>query len=330
MTIRLQSAIIVVALGLASCGKDDSVPETITPPNASRVEIEAPVGAGKSKLLPRSGSGGEMLFEAMSAARSGLDFEHVWAPRDELESELVTTSFAGGGVALGDIDNDGLPDVFLTRPHSGARLYRNLGDFKFEDITGDVGLDKHLDDLWSISATMVDVQGDGFLDIYVCAYASANKLFLNNGDGTFTESAKEFGLDFSGASLMMSFADYDRDGDLDAHLLTNRLTGAPRPEKIDFKLLPSGAVITPEEHRDELGALLKPDGTLEQYDAGQRNRLYRNDGKGRFAEVAESAGMGRALAGPVGDVVGLRLRRLDRSLCRQRFFRSGQSLPQQR
>lgn len=204
----------------------------------------------------------------------------------------MTTSFAGGGVALGDIDNDGLPDVFLTRPHSGARLYRNLGEFKFEDITAEIGLDKHLDDVWSISATLVDIQGDGLLDIYVCAYASANMLFINNGDGTFTERAEQFGLDFSGASLMMSFVDYDRDGDLDAHLLTNRLTGAPRPEKIDFELLPSGAVITPEEHRDELGALLKPDGTLEQYDAGQRNRLYYNDGGHRFVEVAESAGMG--------------------------------------
>ncbi len=252
----------------------------------------APAQIGKSELLPRSGSEGETLFEEISATRSGLDFKHVWAPRDESESDLVTTSFAGGGVALGDIDNDGLPDVFLTRPHSGARLYRNLGDFKFADITDDIGLDKHLDDVWSISATLVDIQGDGLLDIYVCAYASANMLFINNGDGTFTERAKQFGLDFSGASLMMSFADYDRDGDLDAHLLTNRLTGAPRPEKIDFKLLPSGAVITPEEHRDELGALLKPDGTLEQYDAGQRNRLYNNDGGHKFVEVAESAGMG--------------------------------------
>lgn len=204
---------------------------------------------------------------------------------------MITTSFAGGGVALGDIDNDGLPEVFLTSPDGGSRLYRNLGGFKFEDITAPAGIAGALSDHWSISATFVDIQGDGFLDLYVCGYRSGNRLFINDGRGAFVERAEEYGLAFSGASIMMSFADYDRDGDLDAHLVTNRLTGEPRPQKIDFKLLPSGEVITPEPYRDELGALLKPDHTLEQYDAGQRDRLYRNDGDGKFVETAESAGL---------------------------------------
>ncbi|MGY8645735.1 MAG: VCBS repeat-containing protein [Verrucomicrobiales bacterium] len=280
---------------IVSCGKKEVAkkPDPLTIPVPG---IEA--GAVSSVALAERGNSGnsDHLFEKVSAEDSGIDFVHRWEPRDKGERDLITTSFAGGGVALGDIDNDGLPEIFLTRPDGKSQLYRNLGGFKFEDITEATGIATELSGHWSISATFVDIQGDGLLDLYVCGYRSANRLFVNTGTGEFKERADEFGLGFSGASIMMSFADYDRDGDLDAHLITNRLIGEPRPQKIDFKLLPSGEVITPEAYRDEIGALLKPDGTLEQYEAGQRDRLYRNDqgsepGTRKFVETAESAGL---------------------------------------
>ncbi|NIP97559.1 MAG: VCBS repeat-containing protein, partial [Akkermansiaceae bacterium] len=240
--------------------------------------------------LQQRKAGSTSLFERVPAVEAGLDFEHRWAPRSEEERERISSSFSGGGVALGDIDNDGLPEIFLTRPHGGSRLYRNLGAFRFKDITATMGLEQPLADHWSISATFVDIQGDGYLDLYVCGYKSKNRLFVNTGKGHFEERADDFGLAFSGASLMMSFADYDRDGDLDAYLLTNRLFGQGRPEQLDFKVLPGGEVVVPEPYRDELGAMLKPDGSLHQFNAGQRDVLYRND-NGRFVDTGESAGI---------------------------------------
>ena len=286
--------IALVALGaaLAGCGKKEEPSKNGTDPRGIAIAPPPNLNPGevrKDTLSLRQASG-KTLFERVSADESGLDFVHRWAPRDEDERELITTSFAGGGVALGDIDNDGLPDIFLTRPHGGSRLYRNLGGFKFEDITAAVGIEKALADHWSISATFVDIKGDGYLDLYVCGYATTNLLFVNDGKGRFSERAAEHGLAFAGASLMMSFADYDRDGDLDAHLLTNRLSGQPRPRKLDFKLMPSGEVIVPEPYRDELGAMMRPDGTLEQFDAGQRDFLYHNEG-GKFVDASESAGI---------------------------------------
>ena len=282
------------AVFCAGCGKDgdggSAQGEDGEPPGiAIRAPgILEPGEVSRQPLLERGG-GGAALFSRLSPEESGIDFLHRWDP-PEAEKDRIATSFAGGGVALGDVDNDGLPDLFLTRPHGGSRLYRNLGAFKFEDITERVGLSKALADHWSISASFVDIQGDGYLDLYVCGYRSPNKLFVNSGRGVFEERAEEFGLRYAGASLMMSFADYDRDGDLDAYLLTNRQFGGKRPEKLDFKLLPSGHVITPAPYESEVGAMMKPDGALHQFDAGQRDILYRNEG-GTFVDTGESAGI---------------------------------------
>ena len=283
----------ILVLGVGGCGKKEGEsgdpeagPEGIA---MSEPAILAPGEIQASPLADR-GAGGKTLFERIGSEQSGIDFVHRWDPRDDDERELLSTSFAGGGVALGDIDNDGLAEVFVTRPHGGCRLYRNLGGMKFEDITAKVGLEQSLANYWAISATFVDIQGDGFLDLYVCGYARKNFLFVSDGQGRFTESASSYGLDFSGASLMMSFTDYDRDGDLDAYLLTNRLMGQSRPEKLDFKVSANGEVSVPEQHRDELGALMRPDGQLEQFDAGQRDRLYRND-DGIFVDTGEGSGI---------------------------------------
>ncbi|MFN0128110.1 MAG: FG-GAP repeat domain-containing protein, partial [Verrucomicrobiales bacterium] len=263
---------IVLAAGavmLAGCGKKEESGGGEGEGAGIKMAAPVPLEPGevrKEPLSPRQpGPGGTALFEPVSAEKSGLDFRHRWAPRHEAEKNHLNSSFSGGGVALGDVDHDGLPEVFLTRPHGGSRLYRNLGNFKFEDITARMGLEQLLANHWSISGSFVDIQGDGYLDLYVCGYETKNLLFINDGKGRYAERAADYGLAFAGASLFMTFADYDRDGDLDAYLLTNRLTGKGRPEKLDFKVLPSGEVIVPEPYRDELGALLKPDGTLHQH-----------------------------------------------------------------
>ncbi|MFT4638139.1 MAG: hypothetical protein ACI8T1_001457, partial [Verrucomicrobiales bacterium] len=219
----------------------------------------------------------------------GIDFVHSWAPDNQSERDLIATVFAGGAVALGDIDSDGLPEILLTRPHGGSRLYQNLGGLRFKDITGEVGIESALANAWTSGATFVDIQGDGHLDLYVCSYGGPNKLFINDGLGRFSDQALAYGLAYSGASVMMSFVDYDRDGDLDAHLLTNRLSGGNRPDALQFQIV-DGRVITPKPYRDEVGAILKHDGGPFPYDAGQADRLYRNDG-GSFTDVSESAGL---------------------------------------
>ena len=173
--------------------------------------------------MPRRKAVDGDLLKSVPVDESGLDFVHQWSPANNRERDQIATAFAGGAVALGDIDNDGLPEIFLTRPHGGSRLYRNLGNFQFQDISAEVGIESALAEHWATGATFVDIQGDGNLDLFVCGYGARNRLLINTGTGTFVERARDFGLDFAGASVMVSFADYDRDGDLDAYLLTNRL-----------------------------------------------------------------------------------------------------------
>ena len=230
------------ALGIATllpgCVKPSNLKQTDSD-SAEEIVVETrphPVTGEirRQPLAPRTVSS-NALFQRVPAGQSGLDFVHHWAPVNNLQRDQIATAFAGGAVALGDIDNDGLPEIFLTRPHDGSRLYRNLGNFKFKDITEEVGIQAALADHWASGATFVDIQGDGRLDLYVCGYRSANKLFINTGTGSFVERAEQFGLDFAGASIMMSFVDYDRDGDLDAHLLTNRLSGQYRPGGLEFQ-----------------------------------------------------------------------------------------------
>ncbi len=135
--------------------------------------------------------------------------------------------YNGGGVSVGDINNDGLDDIFFTSNLESNRLFLNKGDLGFEDITEKAGVGGQYD--WSTGCTMVDINGDGFLDIYVCNLGNyqgktgKNELFLNNGDGTFTEAASTYGLDFSTFSTQALFFDYDRDGDLDMYLLNHAI-----------------------------------------------------------------------------------------------------------
>ena len=143
------------------------------------------------------------LFSSLSSSKTNIDFENNLQDRSGVGILNYIYYYNGGGVAIGDINNDGLPDIYFTANSKGNnKLYLNKGNFKFEDITEKAGVAGTAD--WCSGVTMADVNGDGLLDIYVCAIANIhglqghNELFINNGNNTFTESAAEYGLDFSG------------------------------------------------------------------------------------------------------------------------------------
>ena len=169
----------------------------------------------------------ESLFSELSSDQTGLDFSNDLTYTTELNIIEYLYYYNGGGVALGDINNDGLEDIYLTANQKPDKLFLNLGNLQFKDITAQAGLVS--DNTWSSGVTMDDVNGDGYMDIYVCkvsiiasaSYNTHNLLYINNGDGSFTEKSGEMGLDFKGYSTQASFFDYDRDGDLDMYLLNH-------------------------------------------------------------------------------------------------------------
>ena len=167
----------------------------------------------------------QKIFDLLNESQTGIDFSNNLTFSNDFNVYKYRNFYNGGGVAIGDINNDSLPDIYFTSNQEQNKLYLNLGDFKFEDITdkAKVGGVKP----WSTGVTMVDINADGYLDIYVCNSGDLNgenkqnELFINNGDQTFTENAAEFNLDDKGFSTHASFFDYDKDGDLDAYILNN-------------------------------------------------------------------------------------------------------------
>ena len=166
------------------------------------------------------------LFETVAPAASGITFANVLPPPGDSAVNIVNYLYYynGGGVAAGDIDGDGLVDLYFTSNLGSNRLYRNLGNFRFEDITERAGVADSVG--WKSGVTMADVNGDGRLDIYVSGVNylgmhGRNVLYINNGDGTFTDRTEEYGLQFAGYSTQAAFFDYDGDGDLDLYLLNS-------------------------------------------------------------------------------------------------------------
>jgi len=156
---------------------------------------------------------------------SGIDFDNEVIDGQLENSFYFRNYYNGGGVATGDINNDGLPDVLLTSNMGENKLYLNKGGFKFEDITAKAGLKQ--DSMWSTGVLMVDINNDGWLDIFVCNSGHMkngnrkNKLYVNNRDLSFTESAATYGLDIVAYTTHVSFFDYDLDGDLDCFMINN-------------------------------------------------------------------------------------------------------------
>src|SRR5687767_5993759 len=228
------------------------------------------------------------LFTKLPSSYTGVRFENRLEDSRELNVFTYRNFYNGGGVGIGDLTGDGLPEVVLTSNQEGARLYLNVGNFRFRDITDDAGLEPRRG-AWATGISLADVNGDGRLDLYVCRAGAgepasrANELWINEGvtDGTprFVERATEYGLDDRGFSTQAAFLDYDRDGDLDLFLINN----SPRP-------VSSFGTRNTRHVRDPWGG----------------HKLYRNDG-GRFTDVSAQAGIhgseiGFGLGVAVGDV----------------------------
>src|SRR5450631_1377454 len=228
------------------------------------------------------------VFETLSSSRTHVDFANNLEKRDLFGILYYLYYYNGGGVAIGDINNDGLPDIYFTANSNGHnKLYLNKGNFEFEDVTEKAAVAGSSD--WCTGVTMADVNGDGWMDIYVCALANVhglnghNELFINNGNGTFTESSTAYGLDFSGSSTQAVFFDYDHDGDLDCFLVNQSEH--------------------PNQHIVDTSNRRKPD-------IYSGERLYRNDrvnGKIHFTDVSAQSGiyqsvLGYGLGVSVGDL----------------------------
>ena len=227
----------------------------------------------------------ESLFEKLPPSVTGINFENNLTATEEFNMYVFRNFYNGGGVATGDISGNGLPDIFLTGNMVSNRLYLNKGNFEFEDITDRAGLGS--DGVWSTGVSMVDINGNGLLDIYVTKSGPPegerrhNELFINNGDLTFTEKAEEYGLAEVGLSIHAVFFDYDGDGDLDMYLLNNSFD-------------PVG------DYDDVNGESRKI------YDPEGGSKLFRND-NGYFVDVSEEAGIygsriGFGLSASIADI----------------------------
>lgn len=210
----------------------------------------------------------------MPAAYTHLNFENRLVDESNFNVFKYRNYYNGGGVAIGDVNNDGMADVYLTSNQEENKLFLNRGNFKFQDVTERAGVAGTHN--WSTGACMVDINGDGRLDIYVCNSGNikgdnrANELFLNqgnadNGAPTFREAAAEYGIDDKSFSTHAAFFDYDRDGDLDLYVLNNA-----------FRALSTFDLAKNLRH--------------ERDNSGGGDRFYRND-DGKFVDVTAAAGI---------------------------------------
>src|ERR1700689_1168434 len=226
-----------------------------TPDTSAGGSGAGPAGAiVGTALAPRSGRRGTKLFRLLPPEDTGLTAENsyddprIWGER---YSDFEVGSI-GTGIAIGDYDGDGRPDIFVVSKTGTCRLFRNLGDWRFEDVTERAGVGDQgaAAKVWKFGATFVDVNNDGLLDLYVCRYDAPNLLYINQGDGTFREEAAIRGLAVNDASVMAAFCDYDRDGWLDVFVQTNILDASSHPD-------------------------------------GQRDYLFHNNGNGTFTDVTD-------------------------------------------
>jgi hypothetical protein len=226
-----------------------------------------------------------LLFTKIDSSYSKVRFSNEVNYTEKYNVYTYRSFYNGAGVGVGDFNNDGLPDIYFCANMVGNRLFLNKGNFVFDDVTEKAGVS--CGSSWSTGVSVVDINADGYLDIYVCKSGQpsgerrSNELFINNGDLTFKEMSKEYGLDINGLSVHAAFLDYDHDGDLDCYLLTNsfRSIGA-----FDFR---KDQRNTPD-----------PDG------AG--NKLFQNQ-MGKFVDVTGTSGIyhsaiGFGLGVTVGDI----------------------------
>ncbi len=221
-------------------------------------------------------------FQKIPSNHSDIHFENKLIENESLNYFTYPYLYMGGGVAAGDINNDGLDDLFFTGNMVPNKLYLNKGNFQFEDITISAGVVG--DDRWYAGVTMADINSDGYLDIYLSVSGkdktTQNQLYINNKDNTFSEKAEEFGIADKGKSVQSTFFDYDKDGDLDLYIANYPITSFATPNEVYRKL-------------------------MDEKDLGKSDRLYRNNGNSSFTEVTAEAGLlsfGLSLSATVGDL----------------------------
>ena len=213
-------------------------------------------------------------FSLLPASHTGITFENFVQETATRGLLFFENFYAGAGVAIGDVNNDGLPDVFFTGNDAKNSLYINQGNFKFEDISKSAGIQN---EKWGTGATMIDINKDGWLDIYVCnsdpsndANAMKNELYINNGDNTFTEQAAAYGIAGDSRSVQASFFDMDKDGDLDLWVVNNAFRGRALGAVEWYEL---SEALDPVDYNREC------------------SRLYRNNGNGKFTDISKEAGI---------------------------------------
>jgi len=218
-----------------------------------------------------------LLFESLPPQKTGVQFKNTLSETPKSNVLTYEYFYNGGGTAIGDFNNDGLDDLYFTGNMKPNALYINQGNFKFKEIAASAGV--NCPDGWKTGVALADVNADGFLDIYVCYSGKGdpnrrrNKLFINNGNLTFRESAAEYGLNDPGYTTHASFFDYDRDGDLDMYLLNHNVVVIREFEYANARKV-----------RDPYAG----------------HKLYRND-NGKFVDVSEAAGIkGNPLAFGLG------------------------------
>jgi hypothetical protein len=222
------------------------------------------------------------LFSLLPANKTGIDFENRIQDSDSLNILDYLYFYNGGGVAIGDVNNDGLQDIYFSSNQHSNKLYLNQGDFHFKDITDEAGVQGKGN--WKTGITMADVNGDGLLDIYVSEVGlyknlhGKNELFINNGTGnnnriTFTEKAAEYGLDIEGFNTQASFFDYDKDGDLDVFIVNH-------------------SVHSTESYGDSSARSIKSD-----VSGDKLLRCDRDGDKIHYTEVTEAAGIYNGIIG---------------------------------
>jgi hypothetical protein len=228
---------------------------------------------------------GSKLFIHLLPEETGVHFENILTPTEEFNMYIFRNFYNGGGVAVGDVTGNGLPDIFFTGNMVSNRLYINHGNFLFEDVTDQAGLNS--EGYWSTGASMADINGNGLLDIFVTLSgppegdARHNRLYINNGDGTFSESARQWGVDDSSLSTHAVFFDFNGNGRMDMYLVSN-----------SFHSVGGYSETTGEDRK-----VHDPEGA---------SKLYRNEGD-HFRDVTEDSGiyssiLGFGLSASVSDI----------------------------
>ncbi len=228
------------------------------------------------------------LFSKIPSEKSGVDFKNIVIESENFHYYQYIYSYNGGGVAVADFNNDGLEDLFFTSNTTENKLYLNKGGFSFEDITKKSGIKKR--EGFDTGISIVDINNDGFLDIYINRAGwfkedekYANMLYVNNGNLTFSEKAKEYGLDDKGRSITSTFFDCDNDGDLDVYITNSPMVSKKAKNILDLK------------------AIQKDSKTLKLKGS---DKLYKNDGEGHFTDASIEAGILPELAFGLNAQVG--------------------------